>query len=297
MTGPDFLKVYAAIVVAAWVWARWQTRAAREWPPEQLESATPPLDARELAFLRGEVNEVVRLTVFALVARGHLRILNKTFLGLATGVEIGPAEAPSDPQALDPLEALVYRFFQVPKPPADIFEDKDLLERAAAHCRDAERHVDQAGFLTAGALKRRGIVVAFLGAGVIIVIGLLRCLYSFSNGSDQVGFLIAMGLVGAGVAVALSQVPRLSCQGRAYIESNQGKFEELKERIQRLDQPLDDRALVAAVALFGFSVLEGTAYAKLADGFPQAASTGGCGGSGCGGGGCGSGCGGCGGCG
>ncbi|MCL4181603.1 MAG: hypothetical protein KJ072_28185 [Verrucomicrobia bacterium] len=83
-----------------------------------------------------------------------------------------------------------------------------------------------------------------------------------------------MGLIGAGVAVALGQVPRLSCQGRAYLESNQEKFAELKVRIQRLDQPLDDRALVTAVALFGFSVLDGTAYAKLAAGFPKAASAG-----------------------
>lgn len=294
MTGPDFLKVYAAIIVAVWIWARWQTRVARQWSPEPLASAAPPLEARELAFLRGDLNEVVRLTVFALVARGHLRLLKKTCLGFETGVEIGPAEDPPDFEALDPLEALVHRSFQVPKPPADIFEDKDLLERAAAHCRDAERRVNQAGFLTAAALKRRGVVVAFVAAGVIVGIGLLRCLYAFSQGNDQLGFLLVMGLIGAGVAVALSQVPRLSRQGRAYLESNQEKFAELKERIRRLDEPLDHRALVAAVALFGFSVLEGTAYAKLADGFPQAASTGGCGGSGCGGGGCGGGCGGCG---
>jgi uncharacterized protein (TIGR04222 family) len=211
------------VIVAAWLWARWQTRAARQWPPGQSEPPTPPLDARELACLRGDVHEVIRLTVFTLVARGHLRILKKTCLGFETGVEIGPAEDPPDCEALDPLEALVHRSFQAPKPPAEIFADKALLDRAAAHCQDVEQRLNEAGFLTAGALKRRGIVVGFLAAGLIVGIGLLRCLYAFSKGNDQVGFLLDMGLVGAGVAVAL----------------------------------------------FGFSVLEGTAYAKLADGFPR----------------------------
>jgi uncharacterized protein (TIGR04222 family) len=299
MTGPDFLKAYAILIVAAWVWARWQTRAAREWQVEECEPLAPPLDERELACLRGDINEVLRLTVFALVARGHLRILNKTCLGFDTGLEIGAAEDPPDSDALDPLEAMVHRFFQAPRPPADVFENKDLLARAAVQCRDAERRLNQAGFLTPVAVKRRGTVVTWIAVGLILGVGLLRCVYALSRGNDHVGYLLVMGLIGAGVAVALSQVPRLSVGGRAYLAGKQEEFAELKESIARLDQPLATGALVAAVALFGFGVLKGTAYAKLSDGFPRAASSGGCGGvgcggGGCGGGGCGGGCGGCG---
>jgi uncharacterized protein (TIGR04222 family) len=257
----------------------------------------PPLDARELAYLRGDTSEVIRLTVFALVARGHLRVCNRRLLGIETGLEIGPAEDPPTPQDLDPLEALVYHFFQETRPPAKIFQDQDLLERAAAHCRDAEHRLNRADFLTGSELKRRGVVVTSIAVGVILGVGLLRLVHAISHGNDQVGFLLVMGLIGAGVAVAVSRVPRLSPRGRSYLASNQEKFAELKERVTRLDEPLDVRALVVAVALFGFSVLEGTAYAKLASGFPQAASTGGCGGGGCSSGGCGGGCGGCGGCG
>ncbi len=297
MTGPDFLKVYAAIIVAAWLWARWQNRAARSGPAgEPPPWPTPPLDARELAYLRGDTSEVIRLTVFALVARGHLRVFNRRLLGIETGLEIGPAEDAPTPQDLDPLEALVYRFFQETRPPAKIFQDQDLLERAAAHCRDAEHRLRQAAFLTRADIKRRGVVVTNIAVGVILGIGLLRLLHAITRGCENVQFLILMGVIGAVIAFALGQVPRLSPRGRSYLASNQEKFAELKERITRLDEPLDVRALVVAVALFGFSVLEGTAYAKLASGFTQAASSGGCGG-GCSGGGCGGGCGGCGGCG
>lgn len=297
MTGLEFLQLYAVIIIATCVWAHWQTRAIKSGPTGEARGPTPPLDARELACLRGGVSEVIRLTVFALVARGHLQTLNQKILRFETGVKLGPADDPPTAQDLDPLEALVHRFFQAPRPPAAVFQDAELLQGAAVHCHDAEQRLNQAAFLTRAEIRRHGVVVTSLAVGVILGIGLLRLLYAISKGSDQVGFLIMMGLIGAGVAVALSQVPRLSPQGRSYLESHQQKFAGLKERITRLEEPLDVRALVAAVALFGFGVLEGTAYAKLAAGFPQAASTGGCGGGGCSGGGCGGGCGGCGGCG
>lgn len=297
MTGPEFLQIYAVIIVAAWLWAHWQSRAARSAPTGEPSEPTPPLNSRELAFLRGGVSEVIRLTVFALVARGHLQTLNQKILKFETGVKLGPAEDPPTAQDLDPLEALVHRFFQAPRPPASIFQDADLLEGAAAQCRDAEQRLNQAALLTPAETRRHGVAVSSIAVGVILSTGLLRLLYALSKGSDQVGYLIVMGLIGAGVAVGLSRVPRLSPRGRSYLASHQEKFADLKERITRLEEPSDVRALVAAVALFGFSVLEGTAYAKLAAGFPRAASTGGCGGGGCSGGGCGGGCGGCGGCG
>lgn len=297
MNGPEFLKLYAAIIFVVCLWAAWHTWAAEPRPNADRPPPSPPLNPREWAFLRGESEEVLRLTVLGLVARGHLQILNPPSIWSRNTVEIGPAEAPPDSPRLDPLETSLLRFFEEPKAPAQIFQDQELGTHAAAIGRDAEPRLTEAGFLYPPELRRRGCIDTYRAAGIILGLGALRLFQALSKGNDHVGFLIGLGVVGTLVAAVACHVPRLTPAGRARLGSQQDDCAELKHRLTELHQPLDIPSLILVVALFGFTVLQGTPYAKLADAFPQAAAQGGCGG-GCGGGsGCGGGCGGCGGCG
>jgi hypothetical protein len=150
-------------------------------------------------------------------------------------------------------------------------------------------------------VKQSGYKTALLAVLVVLGLGGYKLLIALAKGKTNVGFLIAMGILGTIAAVAVSKAPRISRRGKAYLGKLQIRYSRLKAGISGLTQAVDDSSLIFAVALFGIPALEGTPYQTLIPLFRQpTSSSSGCGGAGCGGGGCGGGgCGGggCGGCG
>jgi hypothetical protein len=102
MSGAEFLKLYAAIIFVVCLCAGWPIWAAGPRPRADRPAPSPPLNPRQWAFLRSDSGEVLRLTVFERVVRGHLQILNQPSHGSGSTVEIGPAEASPDTPRLDP---------------------------------------------------------------------------------------------------------------------------------------------------------------------------------------------------
>jgi len=301
MYGRVFLAFYALVIVLALAAGRWRVWSADRTEDETLEDPPEPPDPLDLALLRGDVNEVLRLTVVELVQRGYLRVEETKFLGISTGQKLAWALSPPDPRHLSPLQRPVFDLFRTSKPAAELFSDSSLKEWFRVRCAEAELRLKQYRLLTPREVKQKGYQTAFLAALVVLGLGGYKLLVALAKGKTNVGFLIAMAVFGTVAAVLVCKAPRISRRGKAYISKLQARYSRLKAGITRLTQAVDDSALIFAVALFGISALEGTPYATLVAIFRQATSpSGGCGGSGCGGGGCGGGgCGGggCGGCG
>lgn len=295
MPGPEFLGLYGTVIALLFAWVRWRVWAA----DRTLEVAAPDppevWDPVDLAFLRGDANEVLRLVVVELVQRGYLEVRQGKFLGMVTSQRIAQADRPPAVEHLGPLRRRVFDFFGTPRDGAELFRDRALGGWVRGICQDAERGFREQLLLLPPEVRRVRRRSAWLAAAVVLGLGSYKLAVAWANGRTNVGLLILLGTVGVAVVTAGSSPGRLSRRGRAYVQRLQERYQGLRARLRNLDQSVDDTGLVYAVALFGFAVLEGTPYAGLAASFRQASSGSGCGGGGCGGGGCGGGCGGCGG--
>lgn len=301
MYGPMFLAFYALVIGLVLAVSRWKIWSADHTLEERLADPPEPVDPMDVALLRGDVNEVLRLTVVELVQRGYLRVAESNFLGITTGQKIAqPSNAP-DPRHLSPLQRPAFDFFKSPRNAAELFSDSSLKEWFRAKCGEAEKRLEQYRLITPDNVKRKSYNITLAAVLIILGLGGYKFLVALSKGKTNVGFLIVMAILGTVAAVLVSRAPRISRRGKAYVEKLQTRYSRLKSGITGLTHAIDDSGLIFAVALFGIPALEGTPYASLVSSFRQAASSsGGCGGAGCGGGGCGGGgCGGggCGGCG
>ena len=301
MYGPTFLAFYALVIGVVLAVSRWRSWSADHTLEERLDDPPEPVDPMDVALLRGDVNEVLRLTVVELVQRGYLQVVESKFLGIRTGQKIAHASASPDARHLSPLQRAVFDFFKTARNAGELFSDSSLREWFRAKCAESEQRLAHYRLITTDEVKRTGHRIALVAAMIVLGLGGYKLLIALSKGKTNVGFLIAMGVFGIVAAVLVSRAPRISRRGKAYLERLQTRYGWLKSGISGLTHAIDDSALIFAVALFGMPALEGTPYANLVSTFRGAtASSGGCGGAGCGGGGCGGGgCGGggCGGCG
>lgn len=307
MYGPHFLLFYFVVIVVVLGVSRWWVRSADRSEEEQVADLPEPVEATDIALLRGSVNEVLRLTVVDLVHRGYLRVVDARLLGVTTSQMIAQASTPPDPRYLSPFQRAVFDFFKTPRKAAALFSDSLLNQWSRAQFSKAENRLEQYRLITPDNVIRKSQLIAALAVFIVVALGAYKLLVALSKGKTNVGFLIVMGILGTIFLLVLIKAPRISRRGRVYLQKLQARYSRLKYEIIGLTHPVDESGLIFAVALFGFSVLQGTAYANLVPVFRRAASSSGggsgssgCGGAGCGGGGCGGGgCGGggCGGCG
>jgi uncharacterized protein (TIGR04222 family) len=301
MYGPYFLAFYAVSIGLVLAMARRRTWAADRTQEEQVEEPPEPAEPIDLALLRGDVNEVLRLTVVELVQRGFLRVEERTVFGISAGAKIARATGAPDIRYLTALQRPVFNFFKEPKAAGLLFSDSSLREWVRAKCSEGEQRLERYRLITPKEVQRQGYWTGFWAALAVLSLGGYKLIIALAKGKTNVGFLIAMGVLGAIAAVLAARAPRISRRGKTYIEKLQARYIRLKAGISGLTQAVDESALIFAVALFGMATLEGTPYQTLVPAFhkstPSSGGCGGagCGGGGCGGGGCGGGCGGCGG--
>jgi uncharacterized protein (TIGR04222 family) len=299
MYGPTFLAFYALVILAVIGAARWRVWSSDRTHEEQGDNFPDPPDPIDVALLRGDVTEVLRLTVVELVHRGYLRVRDSRFLGIRTGEKISHAANPPDAQHLSPLQRAVFDRFHLPTAAADLFDDGSLQEYVRSRCLEAERRLQDHRLITPAEVKRTALKTAVFASMVVLGLGGYKLAVALAKGKSNVGFLIGMAIVGVVLVALASTAPRISRRGKAYLARLRDRYARLKHGISSLNQPVDDSALVFAVALFGLPALEGTPYQGLVSTFRKTSSESsggaGCGGGGGGGGGCGGGCGGCGG--
>ncbi|HEX3627150.1 MAG TPA: TIGR04222 domain-containing membrane protein [Verrucomicrobiae bacterium] len=295
MYGPMFLALYALVIGVVLAVSRWRMWSADRTQEERVDDPPEPVSATDIAQLRGNLNEVLRLTVVELVQRGYL---------LVVGSKIFQASTAPDPRHLSRLQRPVFDFFKSPRKPAALFSDKSLKEWFRAECSGTEKNLEQYRLITPDDVKQQSRRVAFLSGLIVLGLGAYKLVVALSKGKTNVGFLVIMAIFGIIAVFLVSRAPRMSRRGKSYLAKQRARYFRLKSEISRLAHPIDDSGLIFAVALFGISTLNGTPYANLVSTFQRAASSSGgvgcggasCGGAGCGGGGCGGGgCGGCGG--
>jgi uncharacterized protein (TIGR04222 family) len=300
MTGPEFLRFYLLYGLAGLALAgllrglgnrRFESGDLR-WKPGYYPRNE---EAYAIAILRGGRQEAARAVLGRLVTAGLLEVRDGELRRSADRSEDEAKLSPSERRALHALGAVQ------PVPKAD-----GLVEKAL------RSELDQ----TEGDLERQGLVPSqpqrtglktILGMTLLAIpgLGLVKLLVALSRGRTNVLFLILMMAFYAAAAFLLLKAPRLTRDGRRYLEwlreSHQGLTRMIRQG-RRSDA--GEMALVAGI--FGLAILP--AYPPLHEQFEQnrrdrerESSAGGCGsgdsgGGGGGGGGCGGGgCGGCGG--
>lgn len=305
MYGPDFLILYAAVIIIALIVARRMIRNAA--PADLAMPLTLPLrpDPVEVAYLRGGEAEVIRFTVFKLI-QNRLVVLNDAKSG--TIVRFGDHASAS---TLGGFERAVYDHLYTPRKMKDVV--RALFADFQARCLPYRTSLEDRGLLATAFARAKALRVRLYLLALIFGLGGYKLAVALSRGHTNVLFLIALAILGTILAFRVCRVPRLSRRGREYLDRLKAQVPPKADATS--DDPMtgfDDGALAFQVALLGFAVLAGTSYAAYADTLSPPTSsigdaTGGCGGGGCGGGsdsgsssdgggGCGGGgCGGCGG--
>ena len=268
--GPAFLFLYFILFVAAW---RLAVIIPRRLRPSGRSAGMP--DDETLAFLAGHAPRLVEAGVARLLASGALVIQGgKRFLrggGIAGGVSLDRA------LLAVPMPATWDDFAKAAKPHAEAVERRLIASRL---------------LIDRGEARRIGLVAAlpftglFLFGSAKLVVGLSR--------DKPVGFLIAFLVVTLiAILIRIFAVDRRTAGAVEAVAS-------ARERHERLRRAPTTDETGRAVALFGTTVLAGSAFAALhqmrtqSDSGSGGGGDGGGDGGGCGGGGCG-GCGGCGG--
>jgi uncharacterized protein (TIGR04222 family) len=304
VTSQQFLILYATGCVLLLVSALWLTRwrDASNW--DGREPLPSDLDPYEIAFLRGDVNELVRFLVFDLVRTGAL--------------ELCPAEgkkpqlfrrAPNAPAVpLTPPAQAVYDFFDAPHSAGELFKSSVPQRVSDAYAGEREKLMDR-GLFTPPWARSAARQLRLVGVIAIVGLGAYRLWYAFTVHHRNVGYLITIGIVSLVLLFVFTSVPRLSRRGRQYLRT-------LRAGLPASPAPAATMspAFGLVVAAGGMAVLAGTPYAGVSEEFKKQAasdgssSSGGCGsgygcssggggssdggGSSCSGGGCGGGCGG-----
>ena len=290
MYGPHFLGFYLIVIVTVLALGRWRVWSADRTWEDNREFPDEPVNPLEVALLRGEINEVLRLTVVELVQRGYLGVREQKLLGFTTGEKLAQSPTSPDPRLLSAIQRPVFDFFEQPRIASNLFSDSALRDCFQAQCAEAENRLVNHQLITPQDVRRKSFQTAFLAALVILGLGGYKLAVAIAKGKSNVGFLIFLGFLGTIAAVLVCQAPRVSRRGKLYLKKLQDRYYRLKSGLQGLTHAVDDTGLIFAVALFGLTVLKGTPYENLIATFRQAnSSSGGCGGSGCGGGGCGGG--------
>jgi uncharacterized protein (TIGR04222 family) len=205
---------------------------------------------------------------------------------------------PSRKIVLSPIEEEVYQYLQTSRDPRTLFQpawiNASLKSRIERYLEPVRRELEELHLICTDTQKTHAWMIAIALASVIAVVGGTKLYLGTTYNKPS---LILVILLSASLGGLISIVKRwrlgtLTQLGRRYLKALEEHFAWLKKPAD-LDRNPEGVDPTLSIAVFGISVLGGTAmYDTFCEAFPLSKSGGGCGG---GGGGCGGGCGGCGG--
>ncbi len=318
MRGPDFLVLYIVVVIVTIVVCRVLSRASGSAVFDAGPEVPPDPDPYEVGYLRGGHNEVTRLAILSLMQAGYLREGTAAPQRHSRTAETPIEQAPGRPdlRALAPLEREVFDAFAIPRTAGEIFQKSVIPARIKGLTGEIQQKLVDEGLLASAAERLRAFGVTVLGASVILGLGGYKLAVALAKGKHNVGFLIAIGIIGLIVLAVTCGRQRITKRGVEYLVRLRLAFDGLKSQ-PAAESPgnvrgpagLDPSVLVMA-SIFEFGMLAGTPYAHYQEMFRRSSHanmTSSCGsyagsscgsscgssdgGSSCGGGGCG-GCGG-----
>lgn len=282
LRGPNFLGLFLVLAVAVYL-AVHLLIVTRE----AAQPAEPRIrDPYAIAYLRGDVRELIRVVALSLCLRGLLRIRTTTFQ-TEREMEIDRVQVP--------IETVILRLCRTPCQPSALVQVPEFKTAVAEYERDLERR----GLLADAAARSRRWPLVLLGSGLLVLIALIKIRVALSTGHSNILFLVL--LTGVAVVVLLARAQfRRTYAGSTALRNLASLFASLRSRrAQRSPDAVSEAALLAAVfGVYGVAALGNPAWAKM---FPKPGSSNSgtsdsgssCGSGGCGGGG-GGGCGGCG---
>jgi uncharacterized protein (TIGR04222 family) len=299
LSGPAFLGLFAlyllAVLAAAYIVTRPESTGPRLPVP-----AAGTVDPHRIAYLRGGVNEVLRLIIFELLQDGYLT------LDASSGKDpdrIAQMRLHPDESRLPPRSLAVFRYFTIPRKPGDIFRSP-VRDEVNLQCEDYRAALLADGLLNDNRGRRVVLQARLVGAVAMLVPLVYRFITSVRHAHHNIAFMF-IEVAAALVALTLvTRQPRLSSRGRTFLSDLKTAY--------RPSVPLTigGAALAGAtvlplmVAVNGTQALAGTPYAPMNRMFAQQSSAGSDGSGGCGscsssggggggdGGSCGGGCGG-----
>ncbi len=245
-------------------------------------------DPYRIAYLRGGEGEVMRLTLFDLVRRGHLEMTETKRL-TSTERRIHRSERAPEDNELSDVELYMVGFFANARNPAEIYRSgiHELLRRGS-HAEKTDLTREQ--MLIPEAIDRRLSGADYLIAALGCLFGIALGVFAFDHAGIGVGIAILFLVARKLVKRHMRRTGHMSALGRKYLAAMQDAYADMKSAAPVAQGPAgrgrDDTLL--SVGLYGSAALMGTQYAAFvhmvphdpAGGFGMEASFGGDGGGG-----------------
>jgi len=269
MNGPLFLVLYAAIFASfLTVCLIIRVQIDRDDSEKRLVPKVDP-DPYQIAYLRGGVNEVLRLATFELFAKKALQE-QKSWLGTVTW-ELIPEKISRDSVSAFAWEAGQY--FTKPRTPSDIFRS-GLVSNLTSQFREWDDWIENEDLRISHEKQFKLNGIAILLGSIFAAIGLIKIVAALSYHHTNVGFAIAMLIAGT-VSILLTCLPRrFNARGRNYLSAIQtmhGQHRRVSNNAKFPSEPSDAAAgslsavsiPMMAMGLFGVASLQGSSF----DGF------------------------------
>lgn len=294
MYGPYFLMffgflIFFAVMILALVKTQFDKTDRFAIP------AIPPNpDPYEIAYLRGGTNEVARSVIFSLIQKGFVEIDN-----ISTPAVVKKTLNQPDRRSLNQIEQMTLGWLGVSREPKEFFGTNGLAEQLKVHATTYQGRLEQQQMLTSETDRAAFAPVKWSVLLLIFVFGAYKTFAAILHGKFNIIFLIIFTIVGLLIAKAVSNLPRITKLGKAYLDRLQTAFDNLKYTSQRAyissNQPqaapqttfAGVDPLLLSVGVFGSGILAGTVFADYNQTFQRAQNQSAAGGSSCSGG-CGS---------
>ena len=312
MFGPYFLLFYGVGTIALLTAVSIVKRQADQTGLLPTPAVPPNVDPFEVAYLRGGDNEMARAVVFALIKKGYIEISS-----FSQSSVIGQVKPMPERSGLSEMERAALSWFDTARTAEEVFSADGLTHRLKPYANEYQTVLEGRQLLAESRVLATLRPVKWVAVLLIAGVGTFKLLAALANGHSNVAFLVMIGFIGTFLAFWVSDLPRVTRLGKAYLERLQIVFGDLKYESQApyikgtAERPIPSATfasvdpLLLSVGVFGAGILAGTAYDNYNQTFQRAqqTSSGGCGGasSGCGSSSCssgdggGGGCGGCGG--
>jgi len=251
MKSVDFLLFYIAVIAAGSILGWMFIQKADSAGSEMVMVLPPNPDPYEISYLRGGIQEVMRLAVFKLVQA-------RSLVSSGKDRKIARVDGSIELSAMSDKERAVYDELIDPQTMRSI--SKRLSSKFRGLCYPLEQRLVNERLLTTQAAKGRARLVRVALLSIVFFLGGYRLYIALSSGRTNVGFLIFLAVIATILILRIFRTPRLSKRGRDYLKALQEKFKDSKNSVVP-DQGIENTGLSLLVALFGITVLQGTPYA------------------------------------
>jgi len=252
LRGPEFLLFYLlfslAVIIAIFV----LRRRAESGVAPRIDLGDPYL----IAYLRGGVDEALRVAVISLIDRGML-VMEGRFIRRADDVTSGMAKNQIEYEILKKFGAMGEDTSVLEA--ASVLNDNDL-KYALYPYRDK---LERAGLMPDGAVRRDRSMRLLLALMALGVVGVIKIQIGLSLGRP-VSFLVVIMIAAMVIAAAIS-FPRLTARGKATLEDVTNLYAGLRTQVNSMSPGSATAELAMVAAVFGIGALAATPFAYADD--------------------------------